>query len=101
MPDFTKVEQYLPNAVAITWDECHKIYVLMDNEQIEIMRGYGYDPIILRDDNNLDDLRSTIGQWYADSCGLRFISAVSTNHDDPNEGFTDLIPQFADYEEEE
>ena len=34
--------------------------------------------------------------WWNGSCGLRFISAVSTNNEDPNKGFEDLIPQGAD-----
>ena len=32
-------------------------------------------------------------EWYENSCGLRFISAVHTNHADPNAGFIDLIGQ--------
>lgn len=37
------VADEVSSALAITWDECHKIYVLMDDEQLAIMDGYGYD----------------------------------------------------------
>jgi hypothetical protein len=42
----------------------------------------------------------TIQDWYADSCGLRFVSAVRTVGGDPNEGFISLIEQGADDEDE-
>jgi hypothetical protein len=42
MIDFTDVEIVLPHAKAIAFDGCHKIYVLMDNEQVTKMTGYGY-----------------------------------------------------------
>jgi hypothetical protein len=37
-----------------------------------------------------------IEEWWDVSCGLRFISAVWTNNDNPNDGFISLIPQFAE-----
>jgi hypothetical protein len=36
---------------------------------------------------------ATLQEWYEDSCGLRFIEAVSTNHENPNAGFETLIGQ--------
>jgi hypothetical protein len=36
-----------------------------------------------------------VREWYEGSCSLRFISAVETNEENPNAGFTDLIPQGA------
>ena len=82
---------------AITWDTCHKIYVLMDDEQVEKMIGYGYDPIIYAEDTDTEELMARLEDWYANSCGLRFISAVRTASD-PNEGFTDLVAQGEDWE---
>ena len=82
---------------AITWDTCHKIYVLMDDEQVEKMIGYGYDPIIYAKDTDIKELMARLEDWYANSCGLRFISAVRTASD-PNEGFTDLVAQGEDWE---
>jgi hypothetical protein len=40
--------------------------------------------------------------WYEESCGLRFISAVETViGGDPNSKFTSLVPQFAGEDESE
>jgi hypothetical protein len=90
----------ISEAEAIAWDTCHKIYILMDSEQVELMRGYGYDPIITNEEMNPDDMFSLVQEWYENSCSLRFIQAVSTNDINPNLGFESLISQFDDYEEE-
>ena len=97
---FDKVEEYLENAKGIAFDTCHKIYVLMDDEQMVAMKGYGYDPLISADDSTANEMLTTIMDWYEDSCGLRFVQAVYTNNDDPNEGFVSLIEQGAEWEEE-
>jgi hypothetical protein len=89
----------LSEAEAIAWDNCHKIYILMDSEQVELMRGYGYDPIITNEEMNPDDMFGLVQEWYEDSCSLRFIQAVSTNDIDPNAGFESLISQGEEYEE--
>ena len=98
---FDKVEEYLENAKGIAFDTCHKIYVLMDDEQMVAMKGYGYDPLISAEDSTANEMLTTIMDWYEDSCGLRFVQAVYTNNDDPNEGFVSLIEQGAEWEEEE
>ena len=83
----------------IAWDTCHKIYILMDSEQVDLMRGYGYDPLITADQMSADEMFGLVQEWYEDSCSLRFIDAVSTNHINPNAGFETLSPQFEDQEE--
>ena len=100
MADFGLVEDRVSDAKAIAWDTCHKIYILMDSEQVKLMRGYGYDPIITNEEMNPDDMFSLVQEWYENSCSLRFIQAVSTNDINPNLGFESLISQFDDYEEE-
>jgi hypothetical protein len=40
-----------------------------------------------------------VKNWYAKSCFLKFVDSVSTNEEDPNAGFTDLIPQGFDEED--
>ena len=97
---FAKDEEYLENAKGIAFDTCHKIYVLMDDEQMELMKGYGYDPLISADDYTPNEMLTTVMDWYEDSCGLRFVQAVYTNHEDPNEGFVSLIEQGAEWEDE-
>lgn len=84
---------------SIAWDGCHKIYVLLDDEQTAqmISHGYGEDGSYLHLASEVLVL-DTLREWWDESCGLRFISAVRTNHDNPNAGFTDLISQFEDDE---
>jgi hypothetical protein len=109
---WTATSVALRNAVGIAWDTCHKIYVLMDEEQMRLMESYGYDPLLRLD--NLDagnpdrspahlqaEALRTLKQWWDDSCGLRFVNAVETNHDDPNAGFITLIGQFDDEDDED
>ena len=87
------IEERVSEARAIAWDTCHKIYVLMDDEQVELMREYGYDPLITKEEMKPEEMLSTLEKWYEDSCGLRFVEAVSTNHIDPNAGFESLVEQ--------
>jgi hypothetical protein len=86
------------NAKAIAWDTCHKIYILMDSEQVDLMKGYGYDPLITTDQMSADEMFLLIEDWYDSSCSLRFIDAVSTNHINPNAGFETLVSQFDEEE---
>lgn len=101
MVDFSLVEERVGEAKAIAWDTCHKIYLLMDDEQVETMRGYGYDPLITNKEMTPPQMLATLVKWYANSCGLRFIDAVSTNHENPNAGFETLIGQGEDEDEED
>ena len=70
----------------------------MDSEQVDLMRGYGYNPIITNEEMNPDDMLDEVKKWYENSCSLRFIQAVSTNDIDPNLGFESLISQFDEEE---
>lgn len=101
MVEFDLVEEALEDAKGIAWDTCHKIYVLMDDEQVELMRKYEYEAIITSDEMSPEKMLMEVKQWYHNSCSLRFVSAVTTNHEDPNAGFEDLIPQGADWAEDE
>jgi len=92
----------LGDAVAITWDTCHKIYILMDETQVQLMISYGYNPIIRKGAMTTKEMLSTLQEWFEESCALKFINAVSTVEGDPNEGFETLIPQsFFDLDEDE
>lgn len=95
MLDWDAVEDALADAKGIAWDTCHKIYVLMDDEQMALMREYEYDPLLSADTMTQDEMLAKLKEWFEQSCGLRFISAVSTNHENPNAGFEDLIEQGA------
>lgn len=87
------VESAICDASGIAWDTCHKIYILMDENQMDKMREYGYETLISASDMNEYDMFELVQEWYEDSCGLRFVNAVHTVDGDPNKGFIDLIPQ--------
>ena len=96
---WAKVEVAVEMAKGIAFDECHKIYVLLDDAQMELMKGYGYDPLLSSDDLTPKEMLATIRKWYNDSCGLRFVNAVRTVESDPNDGFITLIGQGEDYDD--
>ena len=93
MADWNKVEEALKTARGIAFDSCHKIYVLMDDEQMAQMVSYGYEILIYADTTTPAEMFDEVFRWYEDSCALRFVEAVTTNPDDPNDGFVTLIPQ--------
>ncbi len=97
MIDWGLVWEKMEDAKGIAFDTCHKIYVLMDDEQMAKMKEYEYDPLISKDEMSAGEMFETIKHWYAESCGLKFVEAVSTTPDgiDPNEGFETLIEQGA------
>jgi hypothetical protein len=100
MIDWTLVYEKMEDAKAIAFDTCHKIYVLMDDAQVAKMREYEYDPLITKDEMSAGEMYETIKTWYAESCMLRFVQAVSTVDGDPNDGFESLIEQGAtEYDE--
>jgi len=94
------VESALSEASGIAFDTCHKIYILMDKEQMKLMAEYGYDPLISASDLDSYAMLEQVKSWYEQSCGLRFVNAVYTNHENPNDGFCDLIPQGFDEDED-
>ena len=96
-----KVALMCEAAEGIAFDQCHKIYVLLDQPQMAQMKEYGYDPLISSDEMTPEEMYGQIRDWYAESCGLRFVSAVRTVKGDPNDGFIDLIPQCVDGEDDE
>ncbi len=93
------VREYTDEAKGIAWDTCHKIYVLMDDEQVALMREYGYgedDPNALATSDQLDpaEMATVVMSWYKQACGLKFINAVYSDKTIGNEGFVDIIAQF-------
>lgn len=90
------IHDVLPGAVSIAWGECHKIYILMDEEQHREMISYGYDPLLRIDQIGVDSALATLRRWWDESCGLRFVNSVKTVEGNPNDGFVTLIGQFED-----
>lgn len=102
MADFYKTSVALPYASGIAFDGCHKIYVLMDDEQLQKMREYEYEYVYSKNEMNQQEMLDTLQNWYEDSCALKFIQSIQTvaEGEDPNLGFDDLIAQFENDEEE-
>jgi hypothetical protein len=87
-----QVIEALESAKGIAFDDCHKIYILMDDQQVAKMREYEYETLFTSDQLTKKDMLGKITEWFDNSCGLRFVSAVTT-HEDPNRGFEDIIAQ--------
>jgi hypothetical protein len=94
-PQAERLYGAIDNAILVAYDGCHKIYLALDEEQAEWFRG-NYDIIV---EASSDMMLAAVERWWEDSCGLRFISGVRTNHADPNAGFTTIISQFEDDDE--
>jgi hypothetical protein len=101
MIDWTDTEFAVDDAKGIAFDTCHKIYVLMDTEQVEQMREYEYELIHTSEEMTPSQMLATLKEWFEKSCPLRFIQSVATVPDgNPNSGFETLIEQGASDEEE-
>jgi hypothetical protein len=90
----------LLTASSIAFDGCHKIYILLDEAQTDLMTSYGYGggashhlPV-----GDVGEALDTLTDWYQDSCDLRFIQSVRTVEGDPNDGFHSIINQFEQYD---
>jgi hypothetical protein len=103
MIDTFELLEYTKEAKGIAFDTCHKIYILMDDEQMNLMKEYEYEPLISSEDMDAEEMANTLLEWYKGSCGLRFIQAVSTTTN-PNDGYVDVVEQGSDwnaYEDED
>jgi DNA primase large subunit len=101
MVSFDKVEAALETAKGIAFDTCHKIYVLMDEDQVELMRKYEYDKVHSIVDISKESMLELLKDWYASSCSLRFIQSIrTTSPDDEDSGYDNLISQFEEIDED-
>ena len=84
---WARVDAAVAYAKGMYFDGCHKIYLAMDDAQDEryAVEDWPFtsppDGVVLR-------------SWFAISCPLRFINAVTTTTPDPNTGYVPLIAQF-------
>jgi len=92
---FEPVADALENALLIAWDGCHKMYLAMDDEQANWFRE-NYNGTSCTDrtfTGTPKEMLNTLLTWWDESCGLKFINAVTTNHENPNAGYESLISQ--------
>lgn len=94
-----EIDEYLEEAKGIAWDTCHKIYILMDDQEVAQMRSYDYDPLITSDEMTPAEMLGTVLSWYKQSCGLRFIDVTKTGKNGTE--FYTLLGQFEGEEEED
>ena len=100
-------DRYTNEAKGIAWDTCHKIYILMDDEQVALQRSYGYgddpdpDSLITSEQMTGDEMKKEVMEWFESSCSLRFISAVSSNPKFGDGGWIHIVGQFEGVEDEE
>lgn len=92
------VREYLTDAHSIAFEGCHKVYIMMSPEGTDRMRQIGYgdgtdeSQLLLVSDLGIDKALDTLREWFVESCGLKFVQAVSGTGD-RNEDFTDVISQ--------
>ncbi len=95
----TNLESLIEQSHSLSWDGCHKLYLNMDYMQTDKMvYDLGYTLTIRNDEPNVT--MQKVEEWFADSCGLRFIDAVFTN-DDETDKFVTVVAQFELDEDEE
>ena len=103
---YWKVREYTDEAKGIAFDTCHKIYVLMDDEQVALMRSYGYgddDPNAIATSDQLtpEEMATVLAIWFDKSCSLKFITAVSSDKNFGDDGWQNIISQFEGNEDDE
>lgn len=77
--DLKDIKESLATAKGIAWDTCHKIYVLMDDNQVNIVKDYGYKAVIESRYASPELMLKAIREWYKGSCPLKYIHRVTTN----------------------
>lgn len=100
------LREYTEEAKGIAFDGCHKIYVLMDDEQMALMKEYGYgedNPNYLISSSQLNpaEMATVAMMWFKDSCGLRFIQGVYSDTTIANGGWVDIIAQFENNDDDD
>ena len=92
---FAPVADAVEDALLIAFDGCHKIYLAMDEEQAYWFRT-NYNGTSCTDrtfTGTPKEMLNTLLAWWDESCGLKFINAVTTDHENPNAGYKSLIGQ--------
>lgn len=100
MPDsniISAVQCHIDDAKLVAWDGCHKIYLALDDEQAAWFRAE-YEFTLYGDS---DAMLDAVLEWWAESCDLRFITAVGGEHADPDDEYVAVVPQGYDWLDDE
>ena len=87
-------------AISIVWeDQCHKIYILVDEQQHERFEAVKCESLIRVDDIGVHAAEAKLREWFDNSCHRRFIAALHfvPFGEDPAHGFETLIEQRGAY----
>lgn len=87
----TPVLEHIDEALSISWDGCHKIYLALDETEATWF-AENYEHTYVGDRNFM---MNKIVEWWDESCFLRFVSGVRHNSVDPNLGFVQIVEQGA------
>lgn len=90
------VENYIGATYLVAFDGCHKIYMAFDRHQADWFRDE-YPHTV---EGDQDKMLEAIQTWWDESCVLKFVSGVVHDAEDPNRGFTQVVPQGAEAEED-
>lgn len=94
---FAEVREYIDDTLLIAWDQCHKIYCAIDHYEAKKFRKT-YQCTF---EGTKQEMLVTLAKWWTFSCPLRFIQAVTYCEENPNLGYINLIPQFADQDDDD
>ena len=95
LPDyFDPVIDTINHARLIAWDGCHKIYLATDDSEADrFRRDYNGEDHDCTFEGTPKEMLNLLVTWWNNSCELKFIKAVRTNHADPEAGYVSLIGQ--------
>lgn len=93
-PVFEDVCHTIEDAILVAWDECHKIYLALDETEAQWFRD-NY-PVVV--EGTPRQMMISVVSWFDRSCPLRLISSVRHVADNPNDGYVSLVGQ-GQYEE--
>ena len=86
------LEDIINECHSVAWEGCHKIYILMDTYQTELVNSYDYEYVVKMSESNPYDLFELVREWYEKSCYLKFIDVVYTESNGQSE-FYPLVAQ--------
>lgn len=72
----------------------HKIYMLLDKEQTEEMRGLGFYEIHTSEEMDSEQMATTVARWFDAADSLRFVNAVMSTPGHEPEKYANVIAQF-------
>ena len=90
LTEWEKVEKHLESALCVAFDDCHKIYLAMDEVEYLYFTLNKWTTVT----GSPLEMLEQVQEWYdVESCGLRFVQSVATNLENPNAGYISLIRQ--------